>query len=181
MNGKIKNVKADITSLDTDAVVNAANEFLAEGGGVCGAIFDAAGSRELAKACDAFGHCDTGSAVITPGFKLKAKYIIHAVGPRWAGGSRGEREKLKSAYKKSLELAYKNHCKSIGFPLISAGIFGYPVSLAWEDAAEACDEFFAEYDDCGISIIFAVLSDEIYTLGEKIFLQHKVKTDFSNR
>ncbi len=180
MSGTIKIIKADITSLDTDAVVNAANEYLAEGGGVCGAIFDAAGSRELSKACDAYGHCDTGSAVITPGFKLKAKYIIHAVGPRWTGGSKGEREKLKSAYKKALELACQYHCKSIGFPLISAGIFGYPVSLAWEDAAEACEEFFAEYDDCRISIVFAVLSDEIYAVGEKILRQQNSETDPSN-
>ena len=114
--------KISIVDLDTDAIVNAANEALAAGGGVCGAIFKAAGYKELQAACDKYAHCNTGDAVITPGFKLKAKYVIHAVGPRYRDGKHGEPERLQSAYKKALELAVQNKCHSIGFPLISAGI-----------------------------------------------------------
>ena len=122
--------RVSITDLDTDAIVNAANEGLWAGGGVCGAIFKAAGHDQLQAACHKIGHCDTGSAVITPGFHLKAKYIIHAVGPRWAGGSHDEPKLLYGAYRRALELAVENGCQSIGFPLISAGIFGYPVEKA---------------------------------------------------
>ena len=132
--------KISITDLATDAIVNAANEGLWAGGGVCGVIFRAAGHHKLQESCDAIGHCDTGSAVITPGFNLKAKYIIHAVGPRWAGGSHGEPELLSGAYQRSLELAMENGCHSIGFPLISAGIFGYPLNGAWQQALQACAE-----------------------------------------
>ncbi|MBR4392407.1 MAG: macro domain-containing protein, partial [Oscillospiraceae bacterium] len=117
--------KVSITFLDTDAIVNAANEGLFAGGGVCGAIFKAAGYEQLQKACDRIGHCDTGSAVITPGYNLKSKFIIHAVGPRWKDGRHKEPEQLYGAYYQSLELAAANHCGSIGFPLISAGIFSY--------------------------------------------------------
>lgn len=115
-----------ITHVGTDVIVNAANSALQAGGGVCGVIFSAAGRDELQAACDAIGHCDTGSAVITPAFHLGAKYIIHAVGPIWYGGNNGEPQKLYGAYRRSLELAVENGCRSIGFPLISAGIFGYP-------------------------------------------------------
>ena len=97
--------KISITDLNTDAIVNAANDGLWAGSGVCGAIFDAAGYTLLKKACDEIGHCDTGSAVITPGFNSKAKYIIHAVGPIWRGGDNNEPQLLYSAYHKALELA----------------------------------------------------------------------------
>lgn len=120
--------KISITDLDTDAIVNAANDGLWAGSGVCGAIFQAAGYEQLQAACNAIGHCDTGSAVITPGFKLKAKFIIHAVGPMWKDGKHKEPEQLYGAYYKSLELAAANNCRSIGFPLISAGVFGI---LCW--------------------------------------------------
>ena len=123
---RITIVKSDITKLDTDAVVNAANSRLQAGGGVCGAIFKAAGYHRLQDACNKIGHCDTGSAVITPGFELKAKYIIHAVGPRWLDGNHEEDRQLYKAYTKALELAVENKCSSIAFPLISAGIFGFP-------------------------------------------------------
>ena len=115
--------KISITKLDTDAIVNAANEGLLEGGGVCGAIFQEAGSVELTKACNAIGGCKTGNAVITPGFNLPAKYVIHAVGPRWFDGKHNEPKLLYSAYKQSLLIAKENGLHSIGFPLISAGIF----------------------------------------------------------
>ena len=157
--------KISITELDTDAIVNAANEGLWAGGGVCGAIFRAAGYDRLQDACDAIGHCDTGSAVITPGFNLKAKYIIHAVGPRWSGGKHKEPELLYGAYYRSLELALENGCRSIGFPLISAGIFGYPLQGAWQTAVRACGDFLDHLTDQSLDIIFAVLSDEIIEAG----------------
>ena len=133
--------KISITDLETDAIVNAANEGLWAGGGVCGAIFRAAGHQQLQDACDKIGHCDTGSAVITPGFRLKAKFIIHAVGPRYCDGQHDEPKQLYGAYRRSLELAVENDCESIGFPLISAGIFGYPAKQAWQVAIQACRDF----------------------------------------
>ena len=155
--------KISITDLDTDAVVNAANEGLWAGGGVCGAIFRAAGHQQLQDACDRIGHCDTGSAVITPGFQLKAKYIIHAVGPRYRDGKHKEPEQLYGAYRKSLELASKNDCASIGFPLISAGIFGYPAEQAWQVAIQACRDYINEGN--AIDIVFAVLDDRMLRQG----------------
>ena len=158
--------KISIIDLDTDAVVNAANEGLWAGGGVCGAIFDAAVFSELQAACEKIGHCDTGSAVITPGFNLKAKYIIHAVGPCWEDGSHDEPKLLYGAYRKSLELAVKHGCKSIGFPLISAGIFGYPVEGAWRVALTACNDFIKEGNE--IKIVFAIISDRLVKLGQDV-------------
>lgn len=168
MKSTIEIRKIGITSLDTDAIVNAANEGLWEGGGVCGAIFRGAGSAELTKACKAIGGCRTGGAVITPAFALPAKYIIHAVGPVWRGGYDHEPKLLYSAYKNSLELAKENGCKSIAFPLISAGIFGYPKEAAWKKALEACTDFINTYPEYEIKIIFAVLEDEMKLLGEKV-------------
>lgn len=157
--------KIGITELDTDAIVNAANEGLWAGSGVCGAIFRAAGHDKLQAACSRIGRCDTGSAVITPGFDLKAKYIIHAVGPRWSGGNRGEPKLLYGAYRRSLELAVENGCASIGFPLISAGIFGYPVDQAWRKAIQACSDFLNAGNR--IDVVFAVLDDRILEIGRQ--------------
>ena len=127
--------KNSITHISTDIIVNAANSSLAEGGGVCGAIFSAAGSSKLARECAKYGHCKTGGAVITSACDMKnAKYIVHAVGPIYSGGTNGEPEQLYSCYKESLKLAMDNHCRSIGFPLISSGIFGYPHAEAWKIA-----------------------------------------------
>ena len=162
-NNSIK--KIGITDLYTDAIVNAANERLMAGGGVCGAIFKAAGHSKLQATCNAIGHCDTGSAVITPGFDLKAKYIIHAVGPVWDGGSRKEPQMLYGAYRRSLELAVENACHSIGFPLISAGIFGYPKDQAWRKAIQACSDFFDKNPNADLSVVFAVLDHQILDLG----------------
>ena len=159
--------KISITDLETDAIVNAANEGLWAGGGVCGAIFSAAGYNELQDACNAIGHCDTGSAVITPAFKLKAKYIIHAVGPRWAGGDHHEPQQLYGAYKRSLELAAENNCQSIGFPLLSAGIFGYPADKAWRKAIQASRDYLDTHPEINIQIIFAVIDDQLKALGQK--------------
>lgn len=157
--------KISITDLATDAIVNAANSGLLAGSGVCGAIFRAAGRRQLQDACDRYGYCPTGSAVITPGFNLKAKYVIHAVGPIWQGGGQGEAELLRSAYTKSLELAVGNGCRSIGFPLISAGIYGYPLREAWSVAISACRDFIERHPESSIDVTFAVLSDSIMAAG----------------
>ena len=121
----------------SEAIVNAANAQLAEGGGVCGAIFDKAGSAQMTEACRQIGACPVGGAVITPGFKLKAKHVIHAVGPIWQGGNQDEEKLLRSAYRSSLELARSHKIKSIAFPLISAGIYNYPREQA---LAVALDE-----------------------------------------
>jgi len=160
--------KISITALETDAIVNAANDALMMGGGVCGAIFRAAGAIKLQAACAKIGHCKTGDAVITPGFKLPAKNIIHAVGPVWHGGNRNEPELLYSAYQRSLEVAKENGCHSIGFPLISAGIYGYPKDQAWERALQACKDFIGDNPGYETDIIFAVLDDGILALGQKI-------------
>ncbi len=160
--------KIGITKLDTDAIVNAANEGLRAGGGVCGAIFAEAGHQKLQEACDKIGHCRTGSAVITPAFDLPAKYVIHAVGPIWRGGDQGEAKLLYGAYYHALELAVINDCKSIAFPLISSGIFGYPVEQAWEVAFQACHDFFRQNYEISIEVIFAVLKDEMVEMGNRI-------------
>ena len=165
---KIEIRKIGITQLDADCVVNAANDRLAAGGGVCGAIFRDAGYAELTEACDAIGGCPTGSAVMTPGFRLKAKYIIHAVGPIWCGGDRGEPENLYSCYQQSLKLAMEHDCHSIGFPLISAGIYGYPKDQAWRVAIQACGDFLEAHPDYDIQITFCVLDDAIMEMGNSI-------------
>ncbi len=164
----IKIQKISITALSVDAIVNAANSGLWEGGGVCGAIFKAAGSAEMNAACGKIGHCDVGSAVITPGFSLTARFVIHAVGPQWHGGNNGEPDLLYSAYISSLELAKENGIHSIGFPLISAGIFGYPVEAAWKIAIKACKDYKRSNPDHDIQIVFAVLDDLIKEIGEQV-------------
>lgn len=126
-------VSGDITQETTDAIVNAANSSLAPGGGVCGAIHRAAG-RELARACAELGGCPTGDARITPGFALKAGHVIHAVGPMWHGGAKREPDDLASCYRRSLELADEYGLRSIAFPAISTGIYGYPLDQATEIA-----------------------------------------------
>lgn len=171
MRGTIEIKKIGITDLDTDAIVNAANGDLAEGSGVCGAIFKAAGAEEMRRACAVYGHCATGGAVITKGFRLKAKFVIHAVGPVWHGGCQGEPQALRSAYKRSLELAADRRCASIGFPLISAGVYGYPLDKAWNEALTACGEYLDENPDCGMKIVFAVIDDGVLAQGEKALAQ----------
>ena len=121
---KIQITLGDITTYSCDAIVNAANSSLAAGGGVCGAIFDAAGYFELQEACDKIGHCKTGHAVITPGFNLQAKYVIHAVGPIYRGESSAPY--LKATYENIIKVSIENNLKSIAIPSISTGIYGYP-------------------------------------------------------
>jgi O-acetyl-ADP-ribose deacetylase (regulator of RNase III) len=132
----IEAMRADITTQDVDAIVNAANSRLLRGSGVCGAIFAAAGEG-LDAACAAIGHCDVGDAVITPGFRLAARYIVHTVGPVWHGGGQGEPELLASCYRRSIEVARDAGARSIAFPAISTGIFGYPARPAAEIAVAA--------------------------------------------
>jgi O-acetyl-ADP-ribose deacetylase (regulator of RNase III) len=132
-------IRGDITAETVDAIVNAANSSLARGGGVCGAIFAAAGP-ELDAACAAIGGCATGDAVITPGFRLPTRYIVHAVGPVWHGGHDGEPELLQSCYRRSLEVATAAGLSSIAFPAISTGIFGYPAGPAAEIAVSTIRE-----------------------------------------
>ena len=163
---KVTIKKTGILNTDCEAVVNAANDHLAMGGGVCGIIFTAAGVKELTEACDKIGYCKTGGAVITPGFKLKAKYIIHAVGPVYIGGKHNEEKLLYSAYESSLKVAKDNGVKSIAFPLISAGIFGYPKKEAWEIALRACKDFLESND---MDIVFTIIDDNILKLGLKIY------------
>jgi O-acetyl-ADP-ribose deacetylase len=149
----------DITTLDTDAIVNAANASLAPGGGVCGAIHRAAGS-ELARACAAIGGCPTGEARLTPGFALPSKYVIHAVGPVWQGGGAGEAELLASAYRAALRLAAGHDVRSIAFPAISTGIYGYPVEQATAVAVSAVRES-AEPGTTVERVVFACFSPEV--------------------
>lgn len=147
-------VRNDIVKMNTDAVVNAANSSLLPGGGVCGAIFRAAGYEKLDAACSAIGHCAVGSAVITPGFDLPAKYVIHAVGPIWHGGRAGEAELLAGCYRSALQLAVDNACESIAFPLISAGIYGYPKAEALRIAVDTIREFLSENELRVVLILF---------------------------
>lgn len=158
--------KADITKIGTECIVNAANSGLHEGGGVCGVIFKAAGAYELGMACKALGSCNTGEAVITPAFKLNARYIIHAVGPIYRDGQHHEAELLYSAYYHALSLAMEYNCHSIGFPLLSAGIYGYPKKEAFKTAIRACQDFI-RHNSYEIVIKFAVIDDEIYGIGIK--------------
>lgn len=167
--------KTGITKLSADAVVNAANSGLLQGGGVCGYIFRDAGEEKMTEACNRIGYCNEGSAVITPGFDLPARYVIHAVGPRYIDGNHGEPKLLYSAYKQSLILAKENGIHTIGFPLISAGIFGYPVEKAWKKAIQACDDFLSNNPDYEMDIIFAVLDDKIKAIGEGTL---KVQSEF---
>jgi len=141
----VRAFRGDITRLQVDAVVNAANARLARGGGVCGAIFAAAGP-ELDAACAAIGGCATGDAVLTPGFRLPARFIVHTVGPVWRGGHDGEPELLARCYRRSLEVAREAGAGSIGFPAISTGIFGYPSGAAAEIAVATTRTLAGELD-----------------------------------
>lgn len=159
-------VRQDITKMKVDAVVNAANTALQMGGGVCGAIFQAAGAERLQAACDKLAPIQTGGAVITPGFQLPAKYVIHAAGPvysQWDQKRSGAL--LRSAYIESLRLAEENGCESIAFPLISSGIYGYPKDEALEVARRSIGEFLRDHD---MDVYLAVFDKSSFLIGKAL-------------
>lgn len=155
---RIELYQGDITQLEVDAIVNAANAALRPGGGVCGAIHRAAGP-ELAEAVGGLGGCETGQAVCTPGFRLKARYVIHAVGPRWSGGGHDEDGLLASAYRTSLKIAKQIDARSVAFPAISTGIYGFPLARATA-LAVATVRAFLEGEEAIDKVIFAVFGTE---------------------
>ncbi|GHU59291.1 RNase III inhibitor [Clostridia bacterium] len=159
----------NIALMETDAIVNAANTELKRGSGVCGAIFKAAGRRELQSACDKLAPIRTGEAVITPGFRLKAKYIIHTAGPRYQGGTNNEESLLRECYVNSLKLAKQNGCKSIAFPIISAGHYGYPPQEAFDTAVSAIQGFLGD-SNADISVYLSLYGFNTKTMARKIFL-----------
>ena len=159
-------IRNDITKMPVDAIVNAANTKLKMGGGVCGAIFSAAGAEKLQRECDSIGTCKVGEAVITKGYNLPAKHIIHAVGPIWRGGEAGEEKLLRNCYNNSLKLALQNECESIAFPLISSGIYGYPKEQALQIAISAIGEFLMNHE---ITVYLVVYDQKAYVLSTKLF------------
>jgi O-acetyl-ADP-ribose deacetylase len=163
---EIQLVSGDITKLKVDAIVNAANKSLLGGGGVDGAIHRAAGG-ELLEACRQLGGCETGQAKITPGYLLPAKWVIHTVGPVWNGGKYQEQKLLKDCYTNSLQLAVTYQCKSIAFPAISTGVYGYPKKEAATIAFESVKEFLAG-TEVDLSVIFCCFDDENYGLYEAL-------------
>lgn len=169
-------IKNDITKLNVDAIVNAANNTLLGGGGVDGAIHRAAG-RGLLKECKTLGGCETGDAKITSGYKLPAKYVIHTVGPIWQGGNFGEREKLISCYKKSLTLAKEHMCETVAFPIISSGAYGYPKAEAFRIATDTVLEFLAE---CDMTVYIVVYDKNSYEPDRRIIseLSQFVNTNY---
>ena len=166
-------VRNDITKMRVDAIVNAANSSLLGGGGVDGCIHRAAGP-ELLQACKNLHGCETGQAKITAGYRLPCKYVIHAVGPRWQGGAQGEEEKLRSCYLESLKLATEYQCETVAFPLISAGIYGYPKAEALRVAVDTIAAFL---ETAELTVYLVIFDRESYEIGAERFSEIQVYID----
>ena len=160
-------IKTDITTMAVDAIVNAANAGLQMGGGVCGAIFRAAGPQKLQEACNKLAPIKTGEAVITNGFDAKAKFIIHTAGPIYDPTDKQQAEQLSNCYSNSLKLAAQNNLKSIAFPLISAGIYGYPLNEAIQIAIDSINGFLQK-ENSQMTVYLAVLDDRILSAAQKM-------------
>lgn len=164
-NMPIQIIQGDITKIQCDAIVNAANSTLLGGGGVDGAIHKAAGKGLLLE-CMKLGGCKVGQAKITKGHRLPCKHIIHTVGPKWKGGNNGEEALLRSCYQESVRLAVDNQCKSIAFPLISAGIYGYPKEQALHVAVETLSQLV---DEKKINVILVMFSNDDFAIAKDLY------------
>ncbi len=163
---KIDIVRGDITKLEVDAIVNAANTTLLGGGGVDGAIHRAAGPELLAE-CRTLGGCEPGDAKLTRGYRLPARFVIHTVGPIWHGGKHEEPETLANCYRNSLQLAVENGIETIAFPAISCGAYGYPIQEAAEIALKTTREFLAKTDKIE-KVIFVLWGEDVYEAYRKL-------------
>ena len=166
---KIDLLRGDITKLDVDAIVNAANTSLLGGGGVDGAIHRAAGPK-LLEECRSLGGCQPGHAKITRGYNLPAPFIIHTVGPVWSGGNRGEAEALANCYRNSLRLAAENEIKTIAFPAISCGAYRYPIAEAAQIALRTARDFLSASDQID-KVIFILITGEIFSVYKQLLLR----------